>query len=605
MLKECFRYCRCKLPLTTKIKLIMKKLAISILFLFSGVATYAQETELGNLAETIITPQFFITVMAGVILALGFQFILTALSVAAGITAIGDVKKSYVESKNHTAGKHNFKDSNDKDNDDSSGSTGTMVTTAFGIWSTLTVAISLFGATAFAMNLSLVANPLIAVTLALVIWATFFILLFYLETKVVNTFVGGLINAATSGLRSSASAVKDMFSPSEASKVEHVADHTIEKVRKEFQNGFDSNMLDSAVDEFFTKFDQKVPNYDKVKNDIEKIVDDSVEKSNKQSSSDSSGGSSPGKWMAVQSVLNNAIGEASDDNSEEGKSKTEQLKKLQKELKEAYGEGDNKEEKVQKVIATLTPAEEEQVGSYIDKIKDFISTEGSGDMDSQSLDQRVKEIVKNPKVEANKIGQKMEELDRDTIVELVSRNTSLDRIQAEKYADKIEKTIRRVQMELNGNSNDDGVVTEIKEQVQSILSGLGSGSESSNFNFSDLTHIIQNKMDNQKDSLDVVKSRLQNADKDDIIALITNNTKIDRKDIDKVANSVEEARNNVLDRIQKIEDTAKGRLKMVERKAVIQAEHARETAASAAWWLVVSAVFSACAAIGGSLLTLF
>ena len=605
MLKECFRYCRCKLPLTTKIKLIMKKLAISILFLFSGVATYAQETELGNLAETIITPQFFITVMAGVILALGFQFILTALSVAAGITAIGDVKKSYVESKNHTAGKHNFKDSNDKDNDDSSGSTGTMVTTAFGIWSTLTVAISLFGATAFAMNLSLVANPLIAVTLALVIWATFFILLFYLETKVVNTFVGGLINAATSGLRSSASTVKDMFSPSEASKVEHVADHTIEKVRKEFQNGFDSNMLDSAVDEFFTKFDQKVPNYDKVKNDIEKIVDDSVEKSNKQSSSDSSGGSSPGKWMAVQSVLNNAIGEASDDNSEEGKSKTEQLKKLQKELKEAYGEGDNKEEKVQKVIATLTPAEEEQVGSYIDKIKDFISTEDSGDMDSQSLDQRVKEIVKNPKVEANKIGQKMEELDRDTIVKLVSQNTSMDRIQAEKYADKIEKTIRRVQMELNGNSNDDGVVTEIKEQVQSILSGLGSGSESSNFNFSDLTHIIQNKMDNQKDSLDVVKSRLQNADKDDIIALITNNTKIDRKDIDKVANSVEEARNNVLDRIQKIEDTAKGRLKMVERKAVIQAEHARETAASAAWWLVVSAVFSACAAIGGSLLTLF
>lgn len=586
-------------------KIIMRKLAISFLFLISGMSTYAQENELGVLAETIITPQFFITVIAGVILALGFQFILTALSVAAGITAIGDVKKSYVESKNHTAGKHNFKDRNDKDNDDSSGSTGTMVTTAFGIWSTLTVASSLFGATAFAMNLSLVANPLMAVTLALVIWATFFILLFYLETKVVNTFVGGLINAATSGLRSSASAVKDMFSPSEASKVEHVADHTIEKVRKEFQNGFDSNMLDSAVDEFFTKFDQKVPNYDKVKNDIEKIVDDSVEKSNKQSSSDSSGGSSPGKWMAVQSVLNNAIGEASNDNSEEGKSKTEQLKKLQKELKEAYGEGDNKEEKVQKVIATLTPAEEEQVGSYIDKIKDFISTEGSGDMDSQSLDQRVKEIVKNPKVEANKIGQKMEELDRDTIVELVSRNTSLDRIQAEKYADKIEKTIRRVQVELNGNSNDDGVVTEIKEQVQSILSGLGSGRGSSNFNFSDLTHIIQNKMDNQKDSLDVVKSRLQNADKDDIIALITNNTKIDRKDIDKVANSVEEARNNVLDRIQKIEDTAKGRLKMVERKAVIQAEHARETAASAAWWLVVSAVFSACAAIGGSLLTLF
>ena len=581
----------------------MKKLIILSSFLLSGMGSYAQETEIGYLAETIITPQFFITVIAGVLLALGFQFILTALSVAAGITAIGDVKKSYVEGKNHTTGKHDFKDSSNEDENDNSGSTGTMVTTAFGIWSTLTVAISLFGATAFAMNLSLVASPLIAVTLALVIWATFFILLFYLETKVVNTFVGGLINAATSGLRSSASAVKDMFSPSEATKVEHVADHTIEKIRKEFQNNVDANMLDSAIDEFFNKFDKKVPNYDKVKKDIEQIVDDSVEKSNEQSSNNS-GGSSPGKWMAVQSVLNSAIDESSSDDSEEGKSKTAQLKKLQKELKEAYGEGDTKQEKAEKVVAKLTPAEEEEVGSYINKIKDFLSQDGSGNMDSQAMEKRIKEIVKNPKVEANKIGQKMEEVDRNTIVTLLSKNTSMDRGEVEKYADKVEKVIRRVQLELNGNAND-GMVHEIKEQVQSVLGGLSGGNGSSSPDFSQLTHILQGKMDNQKDNLEDVKARLENYDKEDIIALITNNTKIDRKDIDKVANSVEDARNKVLDRVQKIEDTARGRLKTLERKAVIQAEHARETAASAAWWLVVSAVFSACAAIGGSVLTLF
>lgn len=581
----------------------MKKLIILSSFLLSGMGSYAQEREVGYLAETIITPQFFITVIAGVLLALGFQFILTALSVAAGITAIGDVKKSYVKGKNHTPGKHDFKDSSNENENDNSGSTGTKVTTAFGIWSTLTVAISLFGATAFAMNLSLVASPLIAITLALVIWATFFILLFYLETKVVNTFVGGLINTATSGLRSSASAVKDMFSPSEATKVEHVADHTIEKIRKEFQNNVDSNMLDSAIDEFFNKFDKKVPNYDKVKKDIEQIVDDSVEKSNEQSSNNS-GGSSPGKWMAVQSVLNSAIDESSSDNSEEGKSKTAQLKKLQQELKEAYGEGDTKQEKAEKVVAKLTPAEEEEVGSYINKIKDFLSQDGSGNMDSQAMEKRIKEIVKNPKVEANKIGQKMEEVDRNTIVTLLSKNTSMDRREVEKYADKVEKVIRRVQLELSGNAND-GMVHEIKQQVQSVLGGLSGGSGNSSPDFSQLSHILQGKMDNQKDNLEVVKARLENYDKEDIIALITNNTKIDRKDIDKVADSVEDARNKVLDRVQKIEDIAKGRLKMLERKAVIQAEHARETAAAAAWWLVVSAVFSACAAIGGSVLTLF
>lgn len=581
----------------------MKKFYLLSIAVLSIGNLNAQEVYTEGFTDTVISPQFFITVIAGVILALGFQFILTALSVAAGITAIGDVKKSYAEGKNHTSGKHNFKDSDPDSDEDQSGSTGTMVTTAFGIWSTLTVAISLFGATAFAMNLSLVASPLIAITLALVIWATFFILLFYLETKVVNTFVGGLINAATSGLRSSASAVKEMFSPSEASKVEHVADHTIEKVRKEFQNNFDSSMLDESIDEFFTKFDNKVPDYDKVKNDIEQLVDDSVEKSNQQNSSNSSG-SSQGKWMAVQSVINNAISESSDDDSEEGKSKTEQLKKLQKELKEAYGEGDDNQEKAEKVIAKLTPAEEEQVNTYINKIKDFLSQDGSGDMDSSQIEGRIKEIVKNPKVESKKIGQKLEELDRDTIVAFLSQNTGMDRAQVEKYADKAEKVLRRIQLELNGNDND-GFVNEIKEKAQNILNGFTGGNGSSGLDFSRLSHILQGKMDNQKDNLEDVKGRLENFDREEAVALITNNTKIDRNDIDKVASSVEDARNKVLKRVQEIEDTAKGRLKTLERKAVIQAEHARETAASAAWWLVVSAVFSACAAIGGSLLTLF
>lgn len=575
---------------------------MSTAILFAGNLS-AQETGFDNLTETVISPQFFITVIAGVLLALGFQFILTALSVAAGISAIGDVKKSYIQSKNHSAGKDNFRDSNDHDEEDTSGSTGVMITTGFGIWSTFTVALSLFGATALAMNLSLISSPLISITLGLVIWATFFIILFYLESKVVNTLVGGLINTATAGLRSSAEAVKGMFQPSQEKQVEHVADHTIEKIRKEFQNNFDSNTLDSAIDEFFTKFDRKVPNYDKVKKDIEQIVDDSVEKSNQQESdSDSSG---PGKWMAVQSVLNNVISESSDDDSEEGKSKTEQLKKLQQELKDAYGEGDNKQEKAEKIIAKLSPAEEEEVNNYMNKVKEFLSQDGSGNMDSGQMEQRIREILKNPKVEANKIGDKLGEMDRDSMVVFLSENTSMDRMQVEKYADKIEKVVRKIQIELSGNS-EDGTIKDIKEKVQQVLAGIGGDSNSgSGPDFSQLSNILQSKMDDQKDNLEVVKRRLENYDKKDVIALITNNSKIDRKDIDKVANSVDDARNKVLDRIQKIEDTARGRLKKLERKAVIQAEHTRKTAATAAWWLVASAIFSAAAAIGGSLLTLF
>ncbi|MFV8226191.1 hypothetical protein [Christiangramia aquimixticola] len=583
----------------------MRKMTLLSALLLFSYGLQAQEVETGYLTEAIITPQFFITVIAGVILALGFQFILTALSVATGISAIGDVKKSYVQGKNHTAGKHSFgDDSGDDDDDSNSGSTAVKVTAGFGIWSTITVAISLFAATALALNLSMIANTMVGITLALVIWATFFILLFYLESKVVNTLVGGLINTATAGLRSSAEAVKGMFATSKEKKIQNMADHTIEKVREEFQSPIDEDSIHRSIDDFFTRFDQKMPDYQKVKQDIEEIVNNSVEKSNENSNQNNSGGSSPMKWMAVQNVISTAIDSSSKDSSPEGKGKTEQLKQLQKELKEAYAEGDTNEEKAKKVIAKLTPAEEEQVGEYMTKIKDMLSSNGSSSMSESDLKNRINEIIKDPKVEAQKLGGKLGELDRNEVISFLSSNTSLSRMEIEKYADKVEKVVRTIQIELSGNTND-SMLDDLKAQVQKLISGIGSSNGESTQDFSGLGSMLQAKLESQKGNLSTMKQRLKNYDREQIIATVTNNTRIDRKDIDKVVDTIEDSKNKALKKIDKIENSAKAKLATIERKAVIKAEHTRKTAASAAWWLVVSAVVSAGAAIAGSMLTVF
>ncbi len=569
-------------------------------FLFYTLGSQAQDIEGGYLVETLITPQFFITVIAGVILALGFQFILTALSVASGISAIGDVKKSYVASKNHTVGKHSFgeEDIDDEENS-SSHNTALKVTTGFGIWSTFTVAISLFAATALALNLSLITNSMVGITLALVIWASFFILLFYLESRVVNTLIGGLINTATLGLRSSAEAVKGMFATSKEKKIQNMADHTIEKVREEFETPIDEKAIHKSIDEFFERFNQQMPDYQRVKQDIEEIVNNSVEKSNESNS----GGPSPAKWMAVQNVISSAIDSSSNDSSPEGKGKTEQLKQLQKELKEAYSEGDNKQEKTKKVIAKLTPAEEEQVDEYITKIKKVLSSDGSSTLSENDLKNKMNEIIKDPKVEAQKLGGKLGELDRNEVISFLSSNTSLSRMEIEKYADKVEKVVRTLQIELSGNTND-SILNDLKAQVQKLISGIGSNNAKTQ-DFSGLGSMLQAKLENQKGNLSTVKQQLKNYDREQIIAVVTSNTKIDRKDIDKVVDAIEDSKNKALKKIDKIEYSAKAKLATFERKAVIKAEHTRKTAASAAWWLVVSAVVSAGAAIAGSMLTVF
>src|SRR5690606_30394136 len=117
-----------------------KRLLAGGFILLSPMALLAQGTPVEGFTESIITLHFFIAILDGVLLALGFQFILTARSVALGITAIGDLKESYVENK------YKLKDDDDDDGMD----TGTMITTGFGLWSVITVGLSLFGATALA-----------------------------------------------------------------------------------------------------------------------------------------------------------------------------------------------------------------------------------------------------------------------------------------------------------------------------------------------------------------------------------------------------------------------------------------------------------------------
>jgi hypothetical protein len=602
---------------------------MSMVLLLGPLVLQAQEREVNYIADTVITPHFFIAVIAGVVLAMGFQFILTALSVAAGITAVGDIKKMYVKGKYNPNRKDNLHDTEhdlSKDDDDDDGmDTGTMITTGFGAWSVITTIISLFGATALAINLALVASPVIAITLGLVIWATFFILLFYLESKVVNSLVGGLINTATAGLRASGEAVKNMFSTSKEAQMKHVAEDTVDKIRKDLTASFDPNVINESIDEFFTKLDRTVPDYEKVKKDIKEIIEESdkrTERITKESDQrqekvqkETSSSSSPGKWMAIQQVMTQAIDQASGgEGNAQDKSKVEQLKKLQSELKQAYGEGDTNEEKLEKVIAKFTPAEEQEVHGYIEKIKQVLSSATPEDMDKGAVQEKVMAVVKNPKVEGPKLASKLGEIDRKTIVDVLAANTALDRQQIEKYADKVEEILQKITSQFGGaGSSGNGMmedVSDLKQKLEREVSKLMSSNGKPELNFAMLTSYFQNKMGlgsssgSGDDALATIKRKLTNMDRDSVVAVVTNNTNIDQRDIDKVVQSYEDAKNNVLQKITEIEDEANKRIENLKRRAVIQAENTRKNAAAAAWWLVASAILSAGAAIGGSLVAL-
>jgi hypothetical protein len=234
----------------------MKRILTLVLMSLFTLSCFATPTQI-EIDTATINSQFFVAIIAGILLALIFQVLLTALSVALGISMIGNLKQSYVDNK--------VKPSSDNDDysfdqDYSSGtSTGVKVSSAFGIWSLITTALALFGACTLALNLSFFVSVASNITVALVIWALFFLILFYLETRIVNTVMGGLVTNATSGLKSSANAIKELFTSSPQKKIHTTINNTIDKIRKEFDINIDTSDLSNVLDKFLSNVGKIYP----------------------------------------------------------------------------------------------------------------------------------------------------------------------------------------------------------------------------------------------------------------------------------------------------------------------------------------------------------
>lgn len=74
---------------------------------------------------------------------------------------------------------------------------------------------------------------------------------------------------------------------------------------------------------------------------------------------------------------------------------------------------------------------------------------------------------------------------------------------------------------------------------------------------------------------------------------------VSQGDINKVSEQYETAIAEVKEQVEEIEIKARQAYEMTKRKAVIQAEHARKTAAIAAWWLLITILVAGATSVIG------
>jgi hypothetical protein len=130
--------------------------------------------------------QFFSALVAGVILAFGFQLMFTNFGVATGISLLG---------------KPSSKSNRDRQID-SLGNTIRKISVKVGLGTLISVTLSLFLGCLLAVRLGLFISPVSGAIVGLTIWATFFSLLVWFSSTKIGSLIGSVVNSATSGFQS-------------------------------------------------------------------------------------------------------------------------------------------------------------------------------------------------------------------------------------------------------------------------------------------------------------------------------------------------------------------------------------------------------------------
>jgi len=199
--------------------------------------------------------QFFAALLSGVILAFGFQLLLTNLSVATGVSYLA-----------HS--------SNSSDSDsDSSGSLVKTIGLAFGAWTLITVSLALFFACWLAVSLGEYEEPLLGITIALVIWATYFSLLTWISSTTVGSLIGSVIKSATDGFQTLfGTATAAIGAKAASSQVVRTAEETAAAVRREFTDGLDIDGLQNNLQSYFSKLVPSSVDVESIEQEFEKLI---------------------------------------------------------------------------------------------------------------------------------------------------------------------------------------------------------------------------------------------------------------------------------------------------------------------------------------------
>lgn len=587
-----------------------KKLLFGSVAFSAAVSTLWAQAGLGadtNVSYFEMDLFFFAALVAGVLLAIGFQILLTSLSAGFGVSAIGNL-----DDKFHNRDRHS--DSHSEHNSDSGkgGSVMVKISNAWGAWMLATASISLFFATWMGVTLSSAAAVWTGVVIGLSIWGAAWAIMMWLDMRMMSNLVGGGASAVMAGLRGSGSALSGIFSSSPekqmGKQIQKVADHTVDKIRAEIADAMDHGKFQKKLEKYIHELAPPQIDYTRARKEMETLLKEIKLKEKDHFADDSD-------------IDRETFIEIASKHPNVSREDAKKLGDIFNQVRGAHAEGGSGSEQAARIMDRLSPGSEDDASGIRHKVAEFLRSTQREELAPEALKEDLDKIIADPKATKEVVMRRVGQIDRDTVVTALSQRTDIDRDRAEKVVGYVEKALgqirSRVETTREGVEQHRSAMTDrpenprptrsghkgtLTEEMEAKIARYLNSLQRPELNYRSLKADLESILHEPGAAPEVLRERLSKFDRDTFVAVASSNPRVSREQAERMADRAMEARDNAIRRSEEIQHKVEERLRSARDTAIHEAENLRKASAAAAWWTFGAALVSgAAAALGGAL----
>ncbi|MEG5136552.1 MULTISPECIES: MFS transporter [unclassified Microcoleus] len=567
-----------------------------------------------------LSPQFFVALIAGVIMAFGFQFLLTNFSIAAKISNWDEALP-------------------DDDDDDESETLGKKVRKIEGLvggWILVTVNLALFLACFLAVKLTSISSVDGAAIIGVVIWSAYFLTLVWLGSSAVGSMIGSLIKTAFSGIQGVMGTASSAIGGKMASdQMVNTVEASVAAVRRELSSAVDPESIRETLQDYVGSLQLPKLDVKEIRGQFEKLLGDADIKSlagtdvlknvNRQTFVDLISSRSDFSQEEINQVADQLEGvwkqtfgkqqEKKDPNlelvdflkfaapdllkSDELNAKLSQILENRDNKSESSG-GMNRAmqlgvealvgtvlsrtdlsdldvEKISGQLQQLTAKGKETAKSLSEKVGDklpalpfntakadvenYLLNTQPWHLNRETIKQEFRDVIYDPEASPGAVLRQLEMFNPEYFVGILSRREGFSQEQAAEIAEQLEG-VRQEVLGIVGDAAGEEQSQDLRSRIENYLRSTGK----EELNPEGIEKDFQALLDDRDAGFEALRDRLSQFDRDTLVQLLGQREDFSPEEADQLIGRLESSRDQVISKAQELQEQAKSKAQEVRQK---------------------------------------